>query len=166
MVRWGNKRKPAFHLVQPGRVGRGVMDAEARPLRKPDSDLWMLVSSVVVNDEMHVEAFRDGGVQAAEEGEKLLVPVTRLAFGEHRAGSDVEGGKQGGGAVADIVVCDTFDVPQAHGKKQRLGAIQSLNLARLINASGTNRRRRAPSPRRTGRWSLKLRLRCGCSAKV
>ena len=46
--------KPAFHLIQPGRVGRGVVDVEAGPPRKPDSHLRVLVSGVVVHDEVHV----------------------------------------------------------------------------------------------------------------
>jgi hypothetical protein len=61
-----------------------------------------------------------------------LVPVTGLTFREDRTGSDIEGRKQRGGAVADIVVCDSLDVSQAHGQ-ERLGAIQSLNLALFIN---------------------------------
>jgi hypothetical protein len=62
------------------------MDVEARPLRKPDSDLGVVMSGIVVDDEMHVEMLRNGSVQTAEERGKLLVPMARLAFGEYRAG--------------------------------------------------------------------------------
>jgi hypothetical protein len=44
------------------------MDVEAGPLRKPDPHLRVLVSGVVVHDEVHVQPFRDGGIQAAEKG--------------------------------------------------------------------------------------------------
>ena len=61
------------------------------------------------------------------------MPVARLAVGEDGAGGDVEGGKQGGGAMADIVVGDAFDIAQPHGQ-HGLGAAQGLNLDFLIDA--------------------------------
>jgi hypothetical protein len=53
----------------------------------------MLVRGVVVRDEVNVELFRYGCVQAAEEGEKLLVSVAGFAFREDGASCDVESGK-------------------------------------------------------------------------
>src|SRR6202008_4093947 len=59
--------------------------------------------------------------------------VARLALGEHRAGGDVQGGKQSGGAVADVIMSNTLDVPQAH-RQHRWGTVQGLNLALFIDA--------------------------------
>jgi len=61
------------------------------------------------------------------------VPVPGLALGDHRTGANVQGGKQCGGAVADVVVGDALDVAQTHGQ-QRLGAIEGLDLRFLVNA--------------------------------
>jgi hypothetical protein len=47
--------------------------------------------------------------------------------------STFEGGEQGGGAVALVVVGDALDVAEPHGK-QGLGAFESLDLALLIDA--------------------------------
>jgi hypothetical protein len=42
---------------------------------------------------MNVEFGRYALVQSAQKCEKLLMSVTRLAFGKNRAGCDVQGGK-------------------------------------------------------------------------
>ena len=41
--------------------------------------------------------------------------VAFFALREHLAGGDIQGGEQGGGAVADIVVGDAFDVAESIG---------------------------------------------------
>jgi len=61
------------------------------------------------------------------------VPVPGFALGYYRTSGHVQGGKQCGGAVADVVVSDTLDVAQTHGQ-QRLGPIQGLDLRFLVNA--------------------------------
>ena len=43
----------------------------------------MLVGAVVVDDQVDVEILRDGLPDLAEEAEELLVPVARLALGQH-----------------------------------------------------------------------------------
>ena len=76
----------------------------------------MLVGRVVVDDEVDVESLGHGLIDALEEGEELLMAVARPALGEDRAGGDVEGGKQRGGAVADIIVGDAFDIAIQGGR--------------------------------------------------
>jgi hypothetical protein len=50
----------------------------------------MFVRRVVVHNQVHVELFRNTGVQLAQKREKLLMPVAGLALGEDRTGGDVE----------------------------------------------------------------------------
>ncbi len=88
----GDQAKPTLHLIQPGRVRRRIVNVIARPLCQPGAHLAMLVRGVIVHDEVNVELFRDTGVEATERGEKLLVSVAGLAFGEDRAGGDVKRG--------------------------------------------------------------------------
>jgi len=90
------------------------------------------VSGVVIDDEVNVEIWRHAGVQIAQKSKELLVAVTRLALGEHGAGGNVESRKQRGGAMANVVVGHTFHISQAH-RQHRLGAVQGLNLALLID---------------------------------
>ena len=49
-----NQPEPAFHLIEPGRVGRGVVDVEAGPLRQPESYFGMLVRGIVVGDKTDI----------------------------------------------------------------------------------------------------------------
>ena len=95
--------------------------------------------------------------------------MARLAFSEHRASGDVEGGEQRGGAVAHIVVGNPFHITESH-RQNRLGAVEGLE-------SDSSRRRTRPRRYREGSGrgqqcrglltkngsveSLKLRVRCG-----
>src|SRR6202008_2022720 len=57
--------EPDFHLVEPGRVGRREVHVVTGACCQPALDARMLVGSVVINDQMHVESFRDTGVYMA-----------------------------------------------------------------------------------------------------
>jgi len=60
------------------------------------------------------------------------VPMPRLALGNDLPGGDVEGGEQGGGPVPFVVVRLPFRQAGPE-RKNRLGAIQRLDLALLIH---------------------------------
>ena len=110
----GDESEPAFDLIEPGRVGGSVVDLEAWPLCQPESHFCMLVGGVVVYDQMNIKSLRHGLIDALEELKKLLMTVACLALRQDSAGGDVEGGKQGGGAMANVVVGDSFDVSRSH----------------------------------------------------
>ena len=61
------------------------------------------------------------------------MPVTRLALRDHLTGGYVKSGKQGSGAVSDVVVGDSLHVSQTH-RQQWLGSIESLHLGLLVDA--------------------------------
>ena len=79
----GDYPKPALHLVEPGGVGRCVVDVEPWSLRQPGADFAMLVSGGVVDDQVHVEFGRDLLVDPPQETQELLVPVPGFALGDH-----------------------------------------------------------------------------------
>ena len=56
-----------LRLVEPRAVGRRVVDVEVRMGGEPAPDLRVLMGGIVVDDEMDVEARRDGGVDVAQE---------------------------------------------------------------------------------------------------
>jgi hypothetical protein len=91
------------------------------------------VGAVVVDDQVNVQVLRHELLDLPEEAQELLVPVARPALGEHLAGGHVQGGEQGGGAVADVVMRHTLHVTQAHGQ-QRLSPLQGLDLRILVDA--------------------------------
>ena len=85
----GDETEPAFHLVEPRGIGRGVVHVIAGPLRQPSAHLGMFVGGIVIDDQMKVEFGGYRLVQMAQEGEELLMAVAGLARGEHRARGDV-----------------------------------------------------------------------------
>ena len=93
----------------------------------------MLVGAVVVDDEMQLELGRNANIEVPEEGEELLMAVPRLAWGDDFAALHIEGGEQRGRAVAQVVMRDAFEVAHAH-RQDRLGALQGLDLALLVDA--------------------------------
>src|SRR5882757_466009 len=108
------------------------MNLKSRPLCQPESYFGMLVSGIVIDDEMDRKISGHDLIDAFEEGKKLLMAMAWFAFGEYRPGGDVEGGKEGGRAMANIVMSDPFHVAQAD-RQHRLGTVQSLNLGLLID---------------------------------
>jgi hypothetical protein len=59
---------------------------------------------------------RDGSIDPLQKAEKLLMAMTGLAGGEDSTGGDVERGKQGGGAMANMIVGNSLHIAQPHGQ--------------------------------------------------
>ena len=128
----GDEPKPSLDLIEPGRVGWRVVDLEAWPLPQPESYLGMLVGGVVVDYQMDIQAFWHSLIDAREELKKLLMTVACFALRQDGPGGDVKSGKEGCGAMANVVVGHSFDVSKSHGQ-HRLGPVEGLNLALLID---------------------------------
>src|SRR5829696_6108380 len=88
------------HGVEPGAGGRGEVEGEARIAAEPGDHLRVLVGGVVVEDDVDELTGRHRRLEGVEETDELLVPMALHAAAEDRAVEHVEGGKQGGGAVA------------------------------------------------------------------
>ena len=86
----GDKTEPAFDLVEPGGICGCVVDLKARSLGQPCAHFAMFVGGVVVHDQVHLQMGGNGTVDVLQKGQKFLVTVPGLAFGEHRSSSDVE----------------------------------------------------------------------------
>ena len=129
----GDDVEPNLDLVQPGGVGRCQVDMETRMRGQPAPDPGVLVSGVVVDDQVDLEVSRDVGVDVLQEAEKLLVTMPLFALGEDLAGNDIERGKEGQGAVPDVVVGHPLDIAQPH-RQNRLRPVQSLDLALFVDA--------------------------------
>jgi hypothetical protein len=97
---------------------------------QPIADQRRLVGGVVVPDEMDLEALGDIGLDLVEELAELGRPMTAVAFSDHMAGGNVEGGKQRGCAMPFVVVAAPGNLAGQHG----LAAVQRLNLAFLVDA--------------------------------
>ena len=71
-------------------------------------------------------------VQTAQKAQELLVPMPFVALADHAPLQDFQGGKQGGGAVALVVVGHGSAAALFH-RQARLRAIERLNLRLLIH---------------------------------
>jgi hypothetical protein len=67
-----------------------------------------------------------------------------FAFGEDRPGGDVEGGKESGGAMANIVMSNSFHVAQAHRCLERHGIWKAFTAIALGWLAAGSMVKRAP----------------------
>ena len=84
----------------------------------------MLVSRVVIDDEVEIEVARHVGLDVLQEAQELLVPVAGAALRQNLPVGDVESGKQRRRPVTDIVVGDALDVAEAE-RQHRLAAFDA-----------------------------------------
>jgi hypothetical protein len=99
---------------------------------EPVLDLRMLVGGVVVDDDMDDLAGGDLGFDGVEKADELLMPMALHAAADDLAFEHVEGGEEGRGAVADIVVGHGAAAPLLD-REPWLGAVEGLDLALLIH---------------------------------
>ena len=92
--------------------------------------LWR---AAVVHDEVDVEVGRHVALDRVEELAELLRAVAGHAFADDRSGLHVERGEQRGRAVPLVVVGAPLGLAGPH-RQQRLGAVQRLDLAFLVDA--------------------------------
>lgn len=98
----GELGEPPFDLIDPRRRRWREVHMVVRPSCQPGFDHGGFMRSVIVHDNVNVEAIRDAGVDLLEKIQKLGGPVALVAFADHESGSDVEGREQRRCAVADI----------------------------------------------------------------
>ena len=126
-------REPALHLVDPGRVRGREVEVEPRMAQQPPVDQRRLVCSVIVEDEVDIQFHGNYRFNMIQKLAKLGGTVSPMQFTDDLASSDIQSGKQRGGAVAFVVVGAPLGL--ARSQRQRgLGAIERLDLALLIGA--------------------------------
>jgi hypothetical protein len=76
---WCNETEPAFDLVEPRGICGCVADLEARPVGQPGTHFSMLVGSVVVDDQAHIQMGGNGTVDSLQKGQKFLVAANPLS---------------------------------------------------------------------------------------
>jgi hypothetical protein len=108
------------------------MEAPARMTPQPFDHLGVLVSGVVVEDGVDRLAGRDLALDGVQKPDELLMPVALHATADDLALQHVEGGEQGGRAVA-LVIVGHGPGPTLLQGQARLGAVQGLDLGLLID---------------------------------
>src|ERR1700757_5402077 len=92
------------------------MEGEPRVAIEPFAYLRVFMGRIVVEDD--VDRFFDWGLSLdlVEKADDLLMPMLLHAASDDLAFEHVEGGKQGGGAVAFVVVCHSGGAPLLLGE--------------------------------------------------
>ena len=119
--------KPALCLIEPGGVSGGEVHDESRMVCQPLPHLGVFMSAVVVCNDMHIQFSRDALVDLLEKGKEFLVAMSGFAVGQHGAACNVQGRKERRCAVAEVVMRDSFHIPQTHGQ-YRLTSFKGLDL--------------------------------------
>src|SRR5437773_2387802 len=108
------------------------MEGPARMLREPFAHFRVFVSGVVVNDRIDHLSLGKMRVDVIEKADELLMPVALHVATDDGAVENVEGGEQGGCAVAFVVVGHRPGAARLH-RQSRLGAVEGLDLALLVD---------------------------------
>lgn len=90
------------------------------------------MGSVIIHDQVQVQFGRRFGVDLLQEADEFLMPVAREAIADHFPIKHAEGGKQGGCAIAFVIVCHRPATPLLD-RQSWLRPIKSLDLAFLID---------------------------------
>ena len=117
------------------------MHMKAGMTLKPGDDLGMFVSGVVVADDVNIKLGGDLALDLAQEGQPLLMAMTRGGMSKDLAREIVEGRKQGHRSVTVVSMGLGADMTLAQGQTG-LTALEGLTLTLLIatEQEGTIRR--------------------------
>ena len=117
------------------------MHVPMRSFRKPVTDQLRLMRGRLVHDDMDFKSCRHICFDGVEEFAELLSAMTGKATPDHLIDCDVKGGEERGCAVAHIIVGAPLHLARTHRQK-RLGTIERLDLALLVNAKDDRALRR------------------------
>ena len=136
-----NPGEPVFHLIEPGRVGRGVVEMDSGVSREKLLNPLGLVGREVIGNEMDLLAARLIGDDRGEEGDKLLAGMTRGSFAYHFAIASVKRGVQRKGAVAVVLKTMALEPPRRQWQN-RIEAVQGLDGGLFVDAKHCSMLRR------------------------
>src|SRR5262249_16995372 len=129
----GQLAEPALNQVQPTGTGWNVVHLKPRMSVKPVLHLGRAMSAIVVHYQMQRRLAGELAVEATQEFQKLLMAMALIAVADDFAGENIQRRKQSRRTVSLIVMC--HGAATAFLQRQpRLSALQSLNLALLVDA--------------------------------
>ena len=128
----GELGEVALHGVEPRAGGGRELEGEPLVAGEPGENRGMLVSGIIVENDMDGFTLRDLGLDGIQEADELLMAVSLHAAADDLAFQDVESGKERDCSVALIVMGHCSGTPFLQGQAG-LGSVQSLNLALFIH---------------------------------
>ena len=121
----------SFNHVKPRCAGRSEVKVESGITPLPGFDFRMLMSGVIVADDVDLLVGRCRFDNQVEEAYPFLMPVLFHAGSKDTAVSRIHRGEERGGSVAFVIVGQRFATSFLE-RKPRLSAIQGLDLALFI----------------------------------
>src|SRR6185312_5351741 len=100
----GEFGKPTLDQVKPRRTGGSVRNMKARMFRQPLRNIVMLMSTVIVHDQMQVQAMWNLAIKLAQKLQVFLMAMTRHTLADDRAIEHIQRCKQSRGTVPFVVV--------------------------------------------------------------
>src|SRR4029453_3055709 len=99
---------------------------------QPGADLRLLMGRIVIEDDVDGLILRQFRLNRVEEPDEFLMPMTLHVATDHRAVENIEGGKQGRGSMA-LIIMGHRPTTALLQRKPRLCTVQRLDLAFLID---------------------------------
>ena len=130
-----------FHGVHPGTGSGGEVKVPVGVSRQPGVYGGGFVGGVIVQNHVHRGRGRGLCGQGIQESQELLLAVFRLGLGLDLSGLHIQGSKEGGGAMPDVIMGLGGGLSRAQGQAG-LGAFQGLDLRLLIHGQHQGLRRR------------------------
>ena len=121
----------SFNHVKPGSTGRSEVKVESGITPLPGFDFRMLMSGVIIADDVDLLVGRCRFDNQVEEADTFLVPVLFHAGSKDTAVGRIHRGEERGGSVAFVIVSQRFATSFLE-RESRLSAIQGLDLAFFI----------------------------------
>jgi hypothetical protein len=112
----GDFAEETLDQIKPRAGGWGEVQMEAFPAGEPRFYLRMLVRGIIVANDVDVLNCGDGSIDFFQEGQPLVVAVSRGSMSENLAAEVIQGRKEGYRAVPIVVVGARADVPLPKGK--------------------------------------------------
>ena len=118
--------------IEPGGRCRSEVEYESGMLFDPFEDFGMLVSGIVVDNDVDRFLLGHFCIDDVEEADELLMTMTLHTLADDLAFKHIERGEQRGNAVTLVVVGHGASASLFH-RQPRLGAVQRLDLTFLID---------------------------------
>lgn len=124
-------REPALDLVEPGGMGRREVEMNILVAGQPNI-AGRLMGTEIVEDDVDLPC-RAGSHDAVHEIEELDAPPALVVACHDLAAGDVEGGEQGRGAVARVMVRLPGECPPIGQLQVALSAFEGLDVRLLVD---------------------------------
>ena len=128
---FGEVSKEALDHVQPRCAGGCKVTVEAFVSRKPCLHFFMLVSCVVVANQMNIPILGNSAFDLVEKFQPFLMSMLLFTTSDQASVQYIERGKKRAGAMSLVVVGHRLPAPLLE-RQARLSAIQGLHLALLV----------------------------------